>query len=103
MREDTLGREGGGESEMVLWRPSRHGVRSGQGGLRVLQMCLKSGGVPAVLSGVMISMGRTLEKLGPALYLPECVERLSEKPWKDPWRSPRDCREGSFLPVSSSS
>ena len=28
---------------MVLWRYSRHGVRSGQGGLRVLQMYLKSG------------------------------------------------------------
>jgi hypothetical protein len=28
-------------------------------------MLLKSGGVPAVLSGAMISMGRTLEKLGP--------------------------------------
>jgi hypothetical protein len=26
---------------------------------------LKSGGVPAGLSGSMISMGRTLEKLGP--------------------------------------
>jgi hypothetical protein len=35
----------------VLWRPSRHGVRSGQGGLWVLQMKLKSGGVPALLSG----------------------------------------------------
>jgi hypothetical protein len=28
-------------------------------------MLLKSGGVPAVLSGAMISMGRTLENLGP--------------------------------------
>ena len=56
---------------MVLWRCSRHGVRSGQGRLRVLQMLLKSGGVPAALSGAMISMGRTLEKLGPALYSPE--------------------------------
>jgi hypothetical protein len=27
-----------------------------------------------VLSGVMSSMGRTLEKLGPALYSPKCVE-----------------------------
>jgi hypothetical protein len=27
-----------------------------------------------VLSGAMISMGSTLEKLGPALYSPECVE-----------------------------
>jgi hypothetical protein len=50
---------------MVLWRCSRHGVRSGQGRLWVLQMYLKSGGVPAGLSGSMISMGRTLEKLGP--------------------------------------
>jgi hypothetical protein len=50
---------------MVLWRCSRHGVSSGQGGLWVLQMLLKSGGVPAVLRGAMISMGRTLEKLGP--------------------------------------
>src|ERR687897_3719778 len=37
-------------------------------------MHLKSGWFPAVLSGAMISMGRTLEKLGPALYSPECVE-----------------------------
>jgi hypothetical protein len=51
-----------------------HGASSGQGGLRVLQIYLKSGGVPAVLSGAMISMGRLLEKLGPALYSPECVE-----------------------------
>jgi len=27
-----------------------------------------------VLSGAMISMGRTLEKLGPKRYSPECVE-----------------------------
>jgi hypothetical protein len=27
-----------------------------------------------VLSVAMISMGRTSEKLGPALYSPECVE-----------------------------
>jgi hypothetical protein len=27
-----------------------------------------------VLGGAMISMGRTLEKLGPALYSAECVE-----------------------------
>ena len=32
-----------------------------------------------MLSGAMISMGKTLEKPGPALYSPECVERL---PWK---------------------
>jgi hypothetical protein len=31
-------------------------------------------GALEVLSGAMISMGRTLEKLGPALYSPECVE-----------------------------
>jgi hypothetical protein len=31
-------------------------VRSGQGGLRVLEIYLKSGGVSAVLSGAMISM-----------------------------------------------
>ena len=28
----------------------------------------------SVLSGAIISMGRTLEKVGPALYSPECVE-----------------------------
>ena len=39
-------------------------------------MYLKSGGVPAVLGGVMIYVGRTLEKLGPALYSPECVEEV---------------------------
>jgi hypothetical protein len=33
-----------------------------------------SRGVPAVLSGAIISMGRTLEKPGPALYSPKCVE-----------------------------
>jgi hypothetical protein len=49
----------------VLWRSSRHGVRSRQGGLRGLEVCLKGGGAPAVLSGAMISTGRTLEKLGP--------------------------------------
>jgi hypothetical protein len=38
---------------------------------------LKSGGVSAVLSGVMVSMSRLLEKQGPTLYSPECVERLS--------------------------
>ena len=27
-----------------------------------------------MLGGAMISMGRTLEKLGPALYSPGCVE-----------------------------
>jgi hypothetical protein len=41
---------------MVLWRCSRHGVRSGQGGLWVLQMKLKSGWFPVVLGGVMISL-----------------------------------------------
>jgi hypothetical protein len=50
---------------VVLWRCSRHGVRSGQRGLRILQMKLKSGGVPAVLDKDIISMGWTLEKLGP--------------------------------------
>jgi hypothetical protein len=50
---------------LVLWRSSRHGVRSGQGGPRVLEIYLKSGGVPAVLGGAMILMGRLLEKLGP--------------------------------------
>jgi hypothetical protein len=37
-------------------------------------MYLKSGGVPAVLSGAMISMGRTLEKQVPSVNSPECVE-----------------------------
>jgi hypothetical protein len=37
-------------------------------------MHLKSGLFPAVLSGAMISMGRTLEKLGPSVNSPECVE-----------------------------
>jgi hypothetical protein len=32
-----------GDREMVLCRPSRHGVKSGKGGLRVFQMYLKSG------------------------------------------------------------
>jgi hypothetical protein len=40
-------------------------VRSGQGGLRVLQMYLKNRYLPAVLGGAMIFMGRLLEKLGP--------------------------------------
>jgi hypothetical protein len=50
---------------MVLWRCSRHGARSGQVGLWVLQMYLKSGGGHVLLSGATISMGRTLEKLAP--------------------------------------
>jgi hypothetical protein len=29
----------------VLWRSTRHGVKSGQGGPRVLEMYLKGGGV----------------------------------------------------------
>ena len=37
-------------------------------------MYLKSGGVSAVLSGVMLSMSRLLEKQGPTLYSPECIE-----------------------------
>jgi hypothetical protein len=52
---------------MVNWRCSRHGMRSGQGGLRLLQMYLKSGGVHVLLSGATISLsgGWTLEKLAP--------------------------------------
>jgi hypothetical protein len=50
---------------MVLWQYSRHGVRSGRGGPRVLRMWPKSGGVSDVLGGAMTSMGRTLKKLGP--------------------------------------
>jgi hypothetical protein len=37
-REGTRGRVGGGDKEMVLWRSSRHGARSGPGRLRVLEM-----------------------------------------------------------------
>jgi hypothetical protein len=33
MREDTRGRAGRVVREMVLWRCSRQGARSGQGGL----------------------------------------------------------------------
>jgi hypothetical protein len=54
-----------GDRKMVLWRCSRYGASSGQGGLRVLEIYLKSGGVPAVLSGAMISIGRLLKRLGP--------------------------------------
>jgi hypothetical protein len=36
MREDTRGRVGRGDREMVPWRCSRHGARSGQVGLWVL-------------------------------------------------------------------
>ena len=32
-----------------------------------------------MLGGAIISMGRRLEKPGPTLYSPECVERLYEK------------------------
>jgi hypothetical protein len=49
----------------VPCRYSRPTLRPGQGGLWLLPMCLKSGGVPAVLSGGMIYMGRLFEKLGP--------------------------------------
>jgi hypothetical protein len=48
---------------MVRWRFSRPTARAGQGGLRDLQMWPKSGGVPDVLGGAMISMGRLLERL----------------------------------------
>jgi hypothetical protein len=42
---------------------------------------LKSGCVSAVLSGVMLSMSRLMEKQGPTLYSPECVEgEFSEVP-----------------------
>jgi hypothetical protein len=48
-------------------------------------MWLKSGCVPVVFGGAMISMGRTLEKLGSALYSPECVEEgFSEVHIHDP-------------------
>jgi hypothetical protein len=63
MRVDTRGEWEEGLEDMVLYRCSRHGARSGQGGLRVLERYLKSGGVPAVLGGAMISVGGTLEKL----------------------------------------
>jgi hypothetical protein len=36
----------------------------------------KSGGVPAVLGRAIILMGRLLEKLGPALYSPGCMESV---------------------------
>jgi hypothetical protein len=54
-----------GDREMVLWRCSRHAASSGQRGLRILEIYLKSGCVHAVLGGDMISMGRLLEKPGP--------------------------------------
>ena len=64
----------------VLWRPSRHGVRSGQGRFRVLEMYLKSGCVCVCAQlGHDLSMGMLLEKLGPALYSPYCVEGGSAK------------------------
>jgi hypothetical protein len=63
MREHTRGRVGGGGKEMALWRCSRHGGRSGQGGLQVLEMYLKNRCLPAVLGEAMIFMGRTSEKL----------------------------------------
>ena len=48
-------------------------------------MYLKGGCVPAVLGGAMISMGKTLEKLGPKRYSPECVEgEFSEVHLQDP-------------------
>jgi hypothetical protein len=76
----------------VLWRCSGHGASSGQGELRVLKMELEIGGVPAVLSGAMIPMGRLLEKLGPqrlftrvrgrgilrSLYAGSCIVAPSE-------------------------
>ena len=44
-----------------------------------------------MLSGAMISNGRTLEKLGFALYSPECVAgEFSEG-------RPRGCRMASYL------
>jgi hypothetical protein len=45
-----------GDKEMVPCRYSRPIVRPGQGGLGILQIYLKSGGVPVVLGGAMISL-----------------------------------------------
>jgi hypothetical protein len=74
MREDASGRLGRGDREVVLWRCARHGVRSGQGGLRNLQMWPKSGGVPAVLGGAMTSLwiGRSRSQV-PSVDSPEYV------------------------------
>jgi hypothetical protein len=51
MREDTRGRVGGGTTGNGVLEVLKHGARSGQRGLRVLQMELKSGCVPCVLWG----------------------------------------------------
>ena len=64
MREDTLGRLGGGESEMVLWvLEAWCELRTGRtpGSSDVAEERMR----PCRARWAMISMGRTLEKLGP--------------------------------------
>jgi hypothetical protein len=75
MREDTGGEWEERLQEMVFWKCSRHGVRSGQGGLRVFQVWLKSGGVPALLGRSIISIwARRWRSQVLSVKSPECVE-----------------------------
>ena len=79
MREDTgeSGRRGYGDGALEVlkaWCEVR------MEGLQVLEMCLMSGGVPAVLSGAMISLwvGRWRSQV-PSVNSPKClVGKLSE-------------------------
>jgi hypothetical protein len=66
MREDTRGeweegiRRCGALEVLKAWCEVRTGRTPGPSDVE-----LKSGGVPAVLSGIIVSMSRLLEKLGP--------------------------------------
>jgi hypothetical protein len=61
------------------------------------------GGDPALLGGTMISRDRTLEKLGPALYSPECVEGNSRKSelYGASSRASKATRKAVILPSST--
>ena len=75
MREDTPGRVGGGSAGngalevLKAWCEVRTGKTPHPSDVVEERMC------PCRAQwGHDLSMGRTLEKLGPALYSPECVE-----------------------------
>jgi hypothetical protein len=79
MREDTRGRVGGGTAgngaleALKAWCEVRTGRTPDSSDVAEERM------VPCHAQwGHDLSMGRTLEKLGPALYSPECVETLYE-------------------------
>src|SRR5918994_6019657 len=79
MREDTRGRVGGGDKEMVLkaWCEVRTGRTPGPSNVAEERMR------PCGVRWVIISMGRTLEKLGPKRQFTRVRGRsvLGTSPW----------------------